>query len=503
MKKILSLVLCVLLLCTVFSGCGEEADSGKLVVCVDISLDQWLESDSETSPRDQPIEFFRRWIDRCHVGQGLDLSSSEIDIEVIPGPEKEPAERSAMLQRIRSEIMAGKGPDVFICSTLTGSGAAGQESTPMPGGRLFPFVENTRESGLFLPLDDLLPDMILTDVNDLIPQVMEGGKNEKGEQVLIPLVFSVPGILFPGADAPKCDFEGTSWNDVLKGDDPLLAEQSVWAMNFNGYNEEGIRTGYHNSGLSYLFPNIADFKMGQLPFSEEELLTMVKDSLSAYRQLQDRETEQKSMSTCYSLQQMAFGNFNVPEAEKYLFTFSPLRNLESGSTALVSSYCAINANTKKKEKAIAVLDALLCKEYQLNETADGRGGQNLTIQGYLGVMGMRMNRELGPHWDLYSEVHFLPPEEFKDWPQALDELDRDFQRICEDINVVRFPSPLDSEIDAMMMEIEDTMLTVYSPYNPDYIIRDGQFIFESISDEELERIVSEHYQTMQRLLDES
>ena len=503
MKKIVSLVLCVLLICTVFSGCGEEADSGKLVVCLDISEDYWLESYAAANPRDQAIEFFRSWIDRCRTAYGLDLSSSEIEIEVIPGPEKEPAERAAMLQRLRSAIMAGKGPDVFICSTLSGQGMAGQESTPMPGGRLFPFVENTRESGLFLPLDDLFSHMVITDVNDLIPQVMEGGKNEKGEQVLIPLVFSVPGIVFPGADAPKCDFEGTSWNDVLKGDDPLLAEQSVWAVNFNGYNEEGIREGYHSTGLSYLFPKIADFKTGQLPFSEEELLAMVKDSLTAYRQLQDRETQQKSKSTCYSLQQMAFGNFDVPEEEKYLFTFSPLRNLESGSTALVSSYCAINANTKKKEKALAVLDALLCKDYQLDGIISGGGQKITTFYDYFGAKGMLMNRELGPRWNLYPELHFLPSEEDADWRQDLEELSRDFQRICEDINVVRFPSPLDSELDAMMMEIEDTMLTVYSPYNPDYIIRDGQFIFESISDEELERIVSEHYQTMQRLLDES
>ena len=503
MKKFLSLLLCVLLLCTVFSGCGEEADSGKLVICVDISKDYVGETSTDAlDPRDQAIEFFRSWIDRCRTAYGLDLSSSEIEFEVIPGAEKEPAERSAMLQRIRSAIMAGKGPDVFICSTLSGNGMAGQESTPMPGGRLFPFVENTRESGLFLPLDDLFSDMVITDVNDLIPQVMEGGKNEKGEQVLIPLIFSVPGILFPGADAPKCDFEGTSWNDLLKGDDPLLAEQSVWAVNFNGYNEEGIREGYHSTGLSYLFPKVADFQTGQLTFSEEELLTMVKDSLSAYRQLQDRETQQKSKSTCYSLQQMAYGDFDVPEAEKYLFTFSPLRNLASGSTALVSSYCAINANTKKKEKALAVLDALLCKDYQLNGTISGGGMKIPTFHDFLGSKGMLMNRELGPRWNLYPDVHFLPSED-ADWQQDLEELNRDFQRICEDINVVRFPSPLDSEIDAMMMEIEDTMLTVRSPYNPEVIWRDGQFIFESISDEELERIVSEHYQTMQRLLDES
>ena len=88
-------------------------------------------------------------------------------------------------------------------------------------------------------------------------------------------------------------------------------------------------------------------------------------------------------------------------------------------------------------------------------------------------------------------AHFTG-QQFKTW-----------QRICDDINIVRFPSALDAELDAMVKEIEDAMYANRSEYNPDIIFRDGKFMNYTVSDEELKTIISEHYQNMQRLLDES
>ncbi|MCH5353608.1 MAG: hypothetical protein J1E06_09105 [Acutalibacter sp.] len=80
-------------------------------------------------------------------------------------------------------------------------------------------------------------------------------------------------------------------------------------------------------------------------------------------------------------------------------------------------------------------------------------------------------------------AHFTG-QQFKTW-----------QRICDDINIVRFPSALDAELDAMYAN--------RSEYNPGVIFRDGKFMNYTVSDEELKTIISEHYQNMQRLLDES
>ena len=152
---------------------------------------------------------------------------------------------------------------------------------------------------------------------------------------------------------------------------------------------------------------------------------------------------------------------------------------------MVNSYCAINANTRKKEKALAVLDALLTIDYQKNSSL------------FYFVEGMPNSRTLtspgNPYLksvNAYSGTMEFTAEQFAQW-----------QRICEDINIVRFPSALDDQLDRMMGEIEDTMYTYRAPSGA--IIRNGQFLQYSLSDEELWEIISKHYQQMQRLLDES
>ena len=505
MKKVLSVILCVLLLCTACSACSEnsseesnpseetsspvnsleddltwDVNPDPLVVCFDISDDDAFAAESCR----QAIANFHQQLTYYNGHDNLPIRASDVELLVIPGGEVEPAERSSMLQKIRTDIMAGKGPDVFVCVSHD---RIPQLTFSTSTTRLFNYPEITRESGLFLPLDDLLPEFAMTDVDDLYSHVLDGGRNQKGELVMIPLNFSVPGIFFPGADTPDCDYKGTSWDDVLQGSDPLLAEQSVWAMNFLAYDREGVREGHHRSGLPYLFPELADTETGKLAFSEEELLNTVKASLSAYRAVTERETTQKSSSEFFYAQTLSGGGLEgVSEEEKGLYTLSPLRNLNGGSTAVVNVYCAVNSQTEKKEQAIALLDALLCKDMQ-------QGGIATLFGMYLGLAGMPMNREIcTPDCPYLEGSSYIQLEQFDLW-----------QEVCEDINVVRFPSPLDMELDSMMMEIEDTMGVYYNPYNSELILRDGRFITGDITDGELREIVSKYYQRMQRLVDES
>ena len=62
--------------------------------------------------------------------QGRELS--EIEVEVIPSDPESADEREATLQRLRTEIMTGGGPDVFIaCTEGNASGTPGQQP-PVP-----------------------------------------------------------------------------------------------------------------------------------------------------------------------------------------------------------------------------------------------------------------------------------------------------------------------------------------------------------------------------------
>ena len=105
---------------------------------------------------------------------------------------------------------------------------------------------------------------------------------------------------------------------------------------------------------------------------------------------------------------------------------------------------------------------------------------------------MSINRNLASHEFPYLSHMEFSPEQFENW-----------QRVCADINVVRFPSALDTELDAMMAEIQSVMMKVHDPNGELYAKDSWQFIYGAISDEELAEIVSRHYQQMQRLLDET
>ena len=472
MKKFLSLALCILLLCAFFSGCGGSADSGKVVVCFDVPLG---------SNNNLEIEGFLRWLDTCNRNMGLSITSKDVEVQVLTYNYDDPGERSATLQKIRTDIMAGKGPDVFICSDF---------NTGVQGGEfgfydhLIPNAEKARESGLFLPLDEDLPQLTLTKATDMIPQVLESGKNQKGEQVILPMTFTVPGVIYseePGEELPQCDFEGTSWDDVLQGDDPLLQEQVNWFLNYANisYGMEETYDGFlgaHASGLFCLFSQTADFENEELSFSEEELTAQVKDSLAAYH----RAAEQDEVFPGSSKYLSTWNFWHEGGFEGKDYSFAPLRNLEGGSTAVVAQYCAVNANTNKKDKALAVIDALLCREFQTN---------GLLYQTFM---------EMPVYLDLVS-----PGTTYLDvWLEFTEEQYEMWRRICEDINIVRFPSPLDKELDNMMMDIEDAMLESL-PADEERYPRDARLADCTISDEKLEEIISEHYRQMQRLVDES
>ena len=469
-KQTMAAVVAVALLTVAVSACTfTGGDSGKVVVCFDIADDG------------QRVDSFLRWLDDCHKYLGLSISSEDVEVELIPAYDL--TERSVTLQRLRSEIMAGRGPDLFICNTTDGG-----ELYTMTVSHLFPYAERARESGMFLPLDEYLPDLILTRTDEMIPQVLEGGKNQAGEQVILPMTFSVPGVIYAGEteeELPEVAYAGTSWDDVLKGDDPLLREQVNWFLNYyndGSYSQQIL--GAHDSGLFCLMPRTADFDSETLYFTEEEMTAFLKDAFAAYRQAVAQETASTGFSvflTPSSFNAPVLAGFHILDAHDFDRSFAPLRNLEGGSTAVISNYCAVNANTKRADKALAIIDALLYKDYQK------------TGLYYQPINEMSVYRDLSSPDDEYDYIECMQlfHEEYPAW-----------QRICEDINIVRFPSPLDAELDNMMMDIEDAMIESL-PADVERYYRSGQLADCTISDERLTEIISEHYHQMQRLLDES
>lgn len=463
MKKLAFLVSALLLLCVLLAGCKKEPE--KLRICLDVGSDFSMDTVQQTAAASALLTSL------ADYGKAAGMAKETIELEVIDSDDE--GERSAALQRIRMEIMSGHGPDVFICLTegiIDGSAEM---------GRLFPYVERAMGEGRFLPLDEYIPNFQFTSWSELLPQVMDGGKDGEGRQVVFPLRFSVPSVAYD-QPVPQADsFAELSWSDVLTAEDPVLSQQLSWAWPIGTFGGDGsTHLDSHPTGLPYLYTGLVQLKDGSPVMEEEALQAAVKESLSAYQAGAATEASIPCFAVFPGLHlgNLAFLNFESPH-----FAFLPVRNDKGGATAVVSAYCAVNANTEQPEKAALVVDFLLSKTYQERFP---KGGTPTVFDALRYTTAPSMSVNSTADWTEYLPVTESGRESW--------------EKVCEEINAVHFPSPVDTEISKLQLEIETVMRDSYDPQ-----ARMDEFIKGSISDEQLESIIHDHFATIRKLLDEA
>ena len=265
------------------------------------------------------------------------------------------AEREARITQLRTEIMAGEGPDIFLM--LGGSG-------------LFLTPEKNMALGQFYPLDDFIEEAKYMDWDALTPEVMTGGRSEQYGQVILPMSYSLPVACFKKDDLPEPP-AGNSWQDVL-------ADESGFLQVPAGLIEAG-KTQFleRDIGMNYAectFGQVADYASSprQLNFTEEELLQRMQEMV---------EIEQKASANAWELPEyfttrisLRFNTVN--ESNTYRthiegslnnipLTMVPLYCDDGGVTAKITTFAAINANTKRAEDAFALLDAMFSHQAAL------------------------------------------------------------------------------------------------------------------------------------------
>lgn len=175
MKRYFAFFLSILLLCGAFAGCSGDSQPSSSLESSSSSA-----SDSSVTPAPEPVELPA--LSLC-----VDISSAEFRdvrsfLEGVPGFGREfnveyellsndQSERGNQITRIRTEIMAGKGPDVFICYTPLFESA---------GDFLFRYPGKSMLNRIFLPLDDYIAEAQYMKMDELLPAVMEAGKSKEG-----------------------------------------------------------------------------------------------------------------------------------------------------------------------------------------------------------------------------------------------------------------------------------------------------------------------------------
>lgn len=361
--------------------------------------------------------------------------SPNILFEFLP---EDSAARDTRITNLKTEIMAGGGPDAFLLD----SGIV-LESDPQP---LFEDPESAMRSGLFLPLNDLINESDIINMSNINTTVFDAGK-VGNVQYMMPLLYNI-GIKVVNADDLSADSVPSSWQEVLDCKDEKLKSAMMMGPAFT----------YPGS----TFPSLADYENGRLTFSQEELLTRFQEILTDCDS--DSSEDCERVSTLSQLSVPLLCDLEASKVKKRAFL--PLPNEDGGITANVTAFAAINANAKHPRAAFGVLETMFRKELL---TCDG-----ITRMNYSDDRPYDMH--YGPNFyftSMTSLVHgisvmdkaFLDSGSFR-----IPQEDRDALKQCFDkINHAHFTSQLDSELSYAMTQIyganadvEETVAQTYA-----------------------------------------
>lgn len=381
LEKLFIFMLCWLMLLLPLSGCGPR-DAGPLRICLDLDLN----AASATKAKFE-FESFMKTI----AGLG---GPEEVEIEFVP---LEGEERMGALTRLRTEIMGGNAPDLFIVNS------GWQDDL------IFPYPEKAARNGIFLNLDELMEKSRFTDWGRQVKPVLDAGKTEKG-QYLVPLTYQFYMTCFLKEDVSHTPSKDTTWEEIAASDSVIdKASVCFWGGPEQKMQSTGDRTVHATLG------KLADYDKEELLFTADQL----KERIHRNFDLMDEADGGGFDDAPVYYQALVGPGFTGHAASFYLhtdtvdestpLTYFPLYSRDGGVTAAVRSYAAISAGSRHKEEAFFVLDYLMGLESQ-----QGEGFYNQFLAGESTFLGFPMDSRLmseeypiqkagGTNWSLTPE----------------------------------------------------------------------------------------------------
>ncbi len=391
------------------------------------------------------------------------LESEQVEFEFLPVKD---AERSTRLTALRTEIMSGGGPDVFLLSCWL----PGIDNADVGGFRdyyrnhepLFPDVRAAMENGVFLPLDSYLENSLWLDISLCNSVAVEAGRTQKGQMVL-PITYTFPVSVFR---QDSCDSE-------------IVNERS--------------RAIAARQQFSDVFGELADYSDERLLFSKDELLESVQHYLRLSSENQNSALEgvasvfyltaadASSWDWDYHSDKLSFGEFPGISAQDSQ-AIAAVPNMENGVTAAIVAYACINRSTRYPEEAFRTVDLVFHDDIQSAIHKDSAAVRfpgfhvpETGMQTFLltGCGGCPVRNDL-----MKDQIHSFQQQWFYDSDDGV--LFSEYTALRNEVTHARFYGALDQELQTMY-----------------------EACLEAKTDEEIEKIVSKAYDTMLMILAES
>ena len=255
--KIIATVLAVLLLCSlVLSGCKKE--EGTLWVLTDVESHKSITTHGQF---DIVVEQFQK----KHENVTVVVERLPADFDA----------REVRLQQLRTEIMAGKGPDIFLLPTsMTNLITDEYEPEIFYLESLFPDVNQAMHNGLFMDISDLYDADTELDKDGLLTTVMDAGKVGEARYTL-PLRYNIPVIFL---DVARLEEYGIDRTIYQQGIIDLMNDVTTCGLDWLAAGAETIEL--YDYILNY-FPEVIDYQNQEVLIAREELLAFLNSFCAA------------------------------------------------------------------------------------------------------------------------------------------------------------------------------------------------------------------------------
>ena len=270
-------------------------------------------------------------------------------------------DREPELTRLRTEIMAGEGPDAFVLNA-TAPGTVTDSGDPLEA--LFPNAEKSMYSHLFLDLEEMVQNSEIIDLDSCNQVVMDAGVTGDG-RFLLPLTYTFSALILDPTALEDPTYVFTSLEELLQSDEETLKGIMAWST-------------------FRLFPNC----LGLLADYEGQNLLVTQDSLTSAIQQSDAfaafQEEQYSQSPAL----YQGGSFISTDAltslagEETEYDVLPIPNPEGGVTAAVTFYAVINRNAAHPQEAFDFIELLYSPELITGQGFEVNGMHYGTMFGY-------------------------------------------------------------------------------------------------------------------------
>lgn len=358
-----------------------------------------------------------------------------LTITVDTGPD-DADEWPLYLERLRTEIMAGEGPDIFLFL-----------SENISSSSLVTDVNQFMHNGLFLDITEYYDQDTALNKDALVCPVMDAGVVD-GARYVLPLRYNFPVIY---ADVGQLEAAGVSVDDLKNGLPGLVAAAERMG--------EGSLSADYGSFYFYFYwmnflPELIDYENQNVSLDKEELV----EFLAEYRALMAcgiigsvpgfdsyRDSEAFWALDGHGLY---LGNLNrllenvwIAKEAGMELEMIPLTCSDGSLIANVSYYGAVGANTDSPELAYAFLREMLKAENQW-ENADEVLTNSLIDQGFpVSTEGLQTEFD----WILDTRidaVRFFPAEQF-DYMTVIDSR----------LNINSNPNAMEEDLEALAEEI--------------------------------------------------